>query len=118
MSGKGSMREKLALGLRKAQALGSGATDGAEASVKTKRGKKAKKKAKAAKSKGQVEELAGTKGRDDGKDQSGTTEDQGGLEARGGPGALKGHPRGHSVPASSVSLRSCAAWPGARLSRV
>ena len=32
MSGKGSMREKLALELRKAQALGSGATDGAEAS--------------------------------------------------------------------------------------
>ena len=86
MSGKGSMREKLALGLKKAQALGSGATGGAEASAKTKRGKKAKKKAKAAKSKGQVEELAGTKDRDDGKDQSGTTEDQGGLEAHGGPG--------------------------------
>ena len=92
MSGKSSMREKLALGLRKAQALGSGATDGAEASAKTKRGKKAKKKAKAAKSKGQVEELAGTKDREDGKDQSGTTEDQGGLEAHGGPGGPQASP--------------------------
>ena len=77
------MREKLALGLRQAQALGGGAPGDAEASAKAKRGKKAKKKTKAAKSKDQVEELAETKNHDDGKDQP-KTGGQAELEAHGG----------------------------------
>lgn len=76
------MREKLALGLRQAQALGGGAPGDAEASAKAKRGKKAKKKTKAAKSKDQVEELAETKNHDDGKDQP-KTGGQAELEVRG-----------------------------------